>query len=137
MDSYIPYEGRVDVKIKQACALSIRIPEWVAPEEAEAAVNGEPREPAWDGRYARFGDVTLGDVAALSFPIAERTVKETMGYPFAVDYTLVIKGNTVVFIDPPGEHNPFYQRDRFRDNEVRWVKRQRFVSSMPKLDWHY
>ena len=137
VDSYIPYEGRVDVKVKQACSLSVRIPEWVAVEEVEATVVGHPRELAWDGRYAVIGEVEPGDVAALTFPISERTVKETMGYPFAVDYTLVIKGNTVVFIDPPGEHYPFYQRERYRENEVRWVKRQRFVSSIPTLDWHY
>ena len=137
VDSYIPYEGRVDVKIKQACALSVRIPEWVAPEDAEVTVNGQPRELAWDGRYALIGEVGPGDVAALTVPITERTVKETMGYPYAVDYTLVIKGNTVVFLDPPGEHKPFYQRDRYRDNKVRWVNRQRFVSKIPALDWHY
>ena len=115
----------------------MRIPEWVAPEDTYATVSGESREPTWDDRYALIGEVKTADIVTLRFPISERTIKETMGYPYAVDYTLVIKGNTVVFVDPPGKYNPFYQRDRYRDNKVRWVKRQRFVSSIPTLDWHY
>ena len=34
VDSYIPYQGWVDVKVKQVVDLEIRIPEWVAPDEA-------------------------------------------------------------------------------------------------------
>jgi hypothetical protein len=32
LDSYIPYEGRVDVRVKRDCELAVRIPEWVKPE---------------------------------------------------------------------------------------------------------
>ena len=45
-----------------------------------------------------------GETIDLAFPITTRTVKETIG---TVPYTLEIKGNTVVSIDPPGKTAPF------------------------------
>ena len=79
----------------------------------------------------QVGGVKAADIVALTFPIKERTIKETIG---GVEYTMVIKGNTVVFIDPPGKIYPTYQRAHYRENKVRWVKRERFVSSRP-LHW--
>ena len=43
-------------------------------------------------------------------------------------YTLIRKGNDVVFIDPPGKYCPLYQRDHYRDNTTRWKNAERFVS---------
>ena len=60
----------------------------------------------------------------LTFPICERTVTEMLG---CVLYTLVIKGNDVVFIDPPGRNCPLYQRTHYRRNETRWRNMGRFV----------
>jgi len=65
-----------------------------------------------------------GDRVKLTFPIVERTVKTKLGGRL---YTLVIKGNEVVSIDPPGKHYPYYQRDHYRENKARWVNRERFV----------
>jgi len=134
LESYIPYEGRVDIKVRKPCKLSVRIPEWVKPEETACKVNDQVREPGWKGRYAQVGEVKSGDVVALTLPISERTVRETIN---GVDYNLIIKGSTVVSIDPPGKHNPFYQRAHYRENKVRLVKQSRFISSKPSLHWHY
>jgi hypothetical protein len=134
VESYVPYEGRVDIKVKQACKLSVRIPEWVHPEETACRVNGQARKLRWKDRYAQIGQVDSGDIVALVFPITERTVKEKIG---GVNYTLIIKGNTVVSINPPGKHYTFYQRAHYRENSVRWVKRPRFVWSRPLLQWPY
>lgn len=70
----------------------------------------------------------------ITFPIQERTVKEKM---WGVDFNLVMKGNSVVYIDPPGKYYPFYQRDNYRQDRVRWVKRRQFVASSPPLNWPY
>ena len=134
VESYIPYEGQVDVIVKHNCRLSVRIPEWVRPERTDCTVEGKPRGLGWAGRYAQVGEVEAGDVVSLTFPIAERTVREKLA---GVDYTLIIKGNSVVFIDPPSKYYPFYQRAHYRENRVRWVKRTRFVSSRPSLHWNY
>ena len=124
--SYLPYQGRVDVKIKQTVDLSIRIPEWVKPAEARALVNAIPRNLAWDGRYAVVGSVQPGDVATLTFPIFERT--DTVDIE-KQRFTLVRKGNEVVAIDPPGWYYPLHQRPQYRENEPRLQKVSRFVSA--------
>ena len=125
VDSHIPYQGRIDVKVKQAVDLAVRIPEWVAQGETRCEVNGEERRVSWDGRYARFGSVKPGDVATLSFPIGERT---DVVHIEKQRFTLVRKGTEVVSIDPPGRFHPLYQRQHYRDGATRWRTIGRFVS---------
>lgn len=126
VNSYVPYEGQVDVRMKTACNVKIRIPEWVKPEEVSCFVNDIPREPVFRGRYAQVGLVESGNTVTMIFPISEHTVTATIG---GVSYTLMIKGNDVVSIDPAGTWHPFYQRAHYR-GEVRWVKRERFVPAI-------
>jgi hypothetical protein len=61
---------------------------------------------------------------AVSFPIPQRRTKESMG---AVLYTLEIKGNTVVNIDPPGKNGPLYQRSYYLAQQAPSRKVERFV----------
>ena len=127
--SYIPYEGQVDIKMKEDCSsLQIHTPQWVetGSDQVSCTVNGKDRPTVWKGRYVELGAVASGDKVTMKFPISERTVKERIG---GVDYTLVVKGNSVVFIDPPGKYAPLYQRDHYRENQVRWRKVHRFVSN--------
>jgi len=132
VDSYVPYQGRVDVKIKQACDCSIRIPEWVTPEQARVPVDGNARKVTFDGRYAQVGRVEPGNVVTLTFPILERTDKVTIQ---GKDYTLIRKGNDVVSIDPPGKYCPLYQqREKYRENTVRMKKVERFVAEQ-QIAW--
>jgi hypothetical protein len=126
VDSYIPYEGRVEVKIKKAVDLSIRIPEWVSPDQARGQVNKQARTLRWEGRYAKLGDVKPGDVATLTFPIFERTDQVWIEKRA---YKLVRKGNEVISIDPPGVYHPLYQRQRYRQNDAPLRNVSRFVSS--------
>lgn len=94
-------------------------------------VNGAVREVSWEGRYAGVCDVKPGDVAAMHFPIAERTE------PVWIEkekYRLVRKGNEVVVMDPPGRYCPLYQRAHYRENGTRWRKIERFVSE-EQIHW--
>jgi hypothetical protein len=124
VDSYIPYEGRVDLKMKTACDLEVRIPEWVKHSEVSAVVNEKTRPLAFQGRYALIGPVNAQDIVTVTFPIFERAVETTIG---EVPFSLIIKGNEVVSIDPPGTWYPFYQRAKYRENQAHWVTRERFV----------
>ncbi len=131
IDSYIPYQGRLDVNVKQAFDLEIRIPEWVTPNETRCELNGEQRSLGWDGRYAQVGPVNPGQVVTLTFPIGERTdVVHIEKQP----YTLLRKGNEVVSIDPPGRYYPFYQREHYRQDSPRWRKIERFIPKQ-QVDW--
>ena len=123
--SHIPYEGRVDVRVKQDCELKVRIPEWVRPEEATCRIDGRPRDVTWDGRYAEVGRVASGQTAQISFPIGEHVEHVDIEKR---RYILTVKGNDVVNIDPPGRFCPLYQRDHYREDSTRWRKVRRFVS---------
>jgi hypothetical protein len=132
VDSYIPYEGRVDVKVKEDLKqLQVRIPQWVQPEEVYAAVDGTERKLSFDGRYANLGPVTKGQTAVIGFPISERIVRESIQ---GTDYTFVVRGNDVVSVDPPGKYRPFYQRAYYRSGEPRFRRVNRFVST-ENFDW--
>jgi hypothetical protein len=125
--SYIPYEGRVDLIMKKFFgSVLVRAPEWVQTGSPAVVcnVNGVPRNGRWRGRYLNFGRGLPGDKMVVKFPIEERTVKETIG---GLPYTLIIKGNTVVAIDPPGRYGPLYQRAHYRENQARWREVNRFV----------
>jgi hypothetical protein len=132
--SFIPYEGRVNVKMKRSCpSVRVRAPEWVESGSPQVVcqVNGSPRQLVWEGRYVNVGPTKSGETIDLTFPITTRTVKETLG---TVRYTLEIKGNTVVSIDPPGKVGPLYERKQYRSDQVSWQKVQRFVPE-EELSW--
>lgn len=123
--SYIPYEGQVDVLIKKACKLRVRIPSWVQPGEVHCIVNGETRTVNWEGRYALVGDVQERDTVSVMFPITEAMREVDIEKQH---YILTLKGNEVVNIDPAGRYFPLYQRNHYRQGVVRWKKSERFVS---------
>jgi DUF1680 family protein len=126
--SYVPYQGQVDLKMKKVCrAVRVRAPEWVEDGSPTLAcrVNGNSLKLHWEGRYVNLGSLKAGDKAEITFPISERTVRERIGPD---TYTLVIKGNTVVSIDPAGKKGPLYQdRTKYRGSEVSWKQVTRFV----------
>ncbi len=141
VDSYIPYEGRVDIKVKKACELSVRIPEWVAPKQTRCQVDGVDRLLSSEGRYAVVGSVKVDDVVSVTFPIFERTSVVNLaeifpGLPEGEQYiyTVTRKGNDVVHIDPPGKHCPLYQREHYRENKARFKTVERFVAESP-IEW--
>ncbi|HZO98693.1 MAG TPA: hypothetical protein VFD30_00215 [Terriglobia bacterium] len=125
--SHIPYEGRVELKIKQPCKrLLVRAPEWVKGGSREIAckTDGVAEPVAWQGRYIEAGYSAPGNRIVLTFPIPERTVRETIGN---VPYRLTLKGSTVTSIDPPGKIGPLYERAYYRANQAPLRKVQRFV----------
>jgi len=125
VDSHIPYVGRVDVRIKRPVRLAVRIPGWVSPGDVRVRVDGTDRGTEWDGRYALVGDVVPGNVAVVTFPIAEH--RETLVVEKR-EYTVTCKGNEVVVVDPPGPFCPLYQREHYREDATRWKRMKRFVS---------
>jgi hypothetical protein len=101
------------------------MPEWVVQsDEVSCRIKDRPRSVKWQGRYVILGNAEPGDVVTVKFPIAERTIQETIG---GVAYQLVIRGNTVITIDPPGLNGPLYARSYYRQ-PVRWRRVERFVS---------
>ncbi len=121
----------MDVKVKETGELAVRIPEWVSPEESRCRVNGKERPLSWRGRYAHVGEVHGGETVVMAFPISERTDRVAIE---GREYTLVRKGNEVVDIDPPGQHCPLYQREKYRDDRVQRKQIERFVPNQV-IEW--
>jgi hypothetical protein len=60
----------------------------------------------------------------VSLSLVGKRVRDMIG---AVKYTLEIRGNTVVGIDPPGKNGPLYERGYYKTEQARWRKVERFV----------
>ena len=129
--SHIPYEGRVEVKVRKPLrSVLVRMPEWVVAKVpgVRAESNGHAVNFEWNGRYLNLGSAKADDMISVRFPIPRREAKVTIG---AVEYTLDIKGNTVINIDPPGQPGPLYQRTYYAKNEAPMRKVERFIPDEP------
>jgi hypothetical protein len=125
--SHIPYEGRVDLKIKKPLrAVLVRVPEWVPAHSPNVIATAGRRRilVRWEGRYLHLGSAATGELIAITFPIAESKASETIGN---VAYSLEFKGNTAVSIDPPGENGPLYQRGQYRSSQAPMRQVERFI----------
>ena len=125
IDSHIPYEGQVDVKVKRPLdRCSVRIPEGVRPEDTAYLVDGQRRNAAWKGRYCAAGSVTPGQTISVRFPLETR---DKLAYIEKAPHTYTLKGTTVIDVDPPGRDGAIYRRERYRQDQTRWKKVTRFV----------
>jgi hypothetical protein len=129
--SHIPYEGRVELKMKKpARQVLIRMPEWL--EQASTwpmacTVNGKKRDCSVRDRYVNAGAARGGDEVVVRFPVFERTVSnQKIGNR---TYTLAVKGNTVVSVNPAGEQCPMYARSQYRSNAAPRRSVRRFLAS--------
>ena len=111
--------------MKKSCPrVVVRMPEWLKSGSSDPVckVKGGPRALTWEGRYVIVGGAESGETIDLTFPIATRTVGETVG---AVRYTMEVRGNTVISIDPGGRTGPLYERSY---QPMRWLTVDRFVT---------
>ncbi len=124
VDSHLPYEGKIELKIKDAEKVAVRIPEWTDRHRVSCKVNGQTQKFAWSGNYVEVGDLKRDDRVSVEFPMREKTLFRVIsGFP----YKLTLKGNTVVEIDPKGKLHPLYLRDRYKQGKAPLKKVTRFV----------
>jgi hypothetical protein len=125
--SHVPYRGQVDLKVKEPLrSIRVHAPEWIptGSTDISATVNGKACAISWSKRYVDLGEAQAGDKVSVVFPINEKQTNERIG---GIDYTLVLRGNTVVQIDPLGKFGRLYERDYLRDTETRWRTVDRFI----------
>ena len=128
IDSHIPFNGRVDIKVKKDIRLMLRLPGWVDAQKASCIVNDRIINSTMDGRYLKAEKLKKGDRVTLEFPIPEKTEDIIVEKH---KYRVTLRGNDVVYIDPPGKNKPIYQKDHYRKGRTLWKKIIRFV---PELD---
>jgi hypothetical protein len=150
--SYLPNRGKVVLKIKQAEAVSVRIPEWTDHDKVTCQVNGAERSFSRSGSYIRVGALSADDTVTVEFPMVEKTLFELIG---DIPYKVTMRGNTVVDMestvmgteaevsftgephmrDPGGYPDalrkkpfaPLYQRDEYKTAEPAMKKATRFA----------
>jgi hypothetical protein len=136
MESYLPYEGKIILRNKQASTVLVRLPMWLNDrlpmwDADQVAVtgkrNGRSFVPARVGRNLLL-DVDLGDVVELNFPVPTRTDKYTI---HGTAYQVQFRGATVVDIDhrdTSPNKIPIYQRDAMKATRAPMHTVKRFVS---------
>jgi hypothetical protein len=87
------------------------------------------------GNYLVFDSMAARDRVVINFPLKEETVTYTM--PFDKEYTLKLKGGTVIDISPRDE-NPvgyaLYLRDEYQKNVAPLQQRSAYVPDAV-IDW--
>ena len=147
VDSYLPYEGKVVLRNKTASTVNVRVPLWADKAAVRCQVNGREKNTHWVGNYLAISGVAGGDVITVEFPMVE--TRETYTLPSYPDrYTLSMKGNTLVDIEPRpdkpihvkhgsddgaifpiGTGYPIYLRDHYKgEKKAPVVETERYVS---------
>ena len=131
--SYIPYQGRVEVKVKQDCdSVLIRAPKWIQTGSSEIAclIDGNPQGFAWEGRYLNVGKMTAGQKLTMMFPMDVRTVHEMWA---GDDWTFTVKdGSITAYTVTPENHGtnfPIPHKNRFPDGPAPMHQVTRFVTN--------
>lgn len=105
--SHRPYEGKVEVTVKEDAALAVRIPEWVDPWQVTASVGGGQVPFVWQGRYVRVEGMRQGQTMTVQYPLRQQWSVEEVG---TARFDLKWRGDTVVDVKPAGMVVPLYRR---------------------------
>jgi hypothetical protein len=147
VDSYLPYEGKVVLRNKTARRVHLRVPLWVGKGAVRCRVDGKDVAPIWLGNYVLIDGLCPGSRATVEFPMVE-TVERHTEPTYAIEYTLRMKGNTLVGISPRAETPsftrltqddglqiqvskayPIYDREQYRQDTAPMAEVTRFVPS--------
>jgi hypothetical protein len=124
LDSYLPYEGKVVLKLKQPKNVLIRIPSWTQWEKVACLVNGKPSPFQWAGRYIRIESLQTGQTLTVEFPMTEKTLHRNLK---GEDFEIGVRGFTVVDLQPHRNVTPVFRREHYLQSEAPMKKIKRFV----------
>lgn len=128
--SFLPYEGRVELQVHTGLAdLQIRMPAHVNLGSVQVSINGLTQSPAWNGRYLLTGPVSANDLVVVTFALSERSEQVSVGGGATVleTYDIIIRGHTVVSIDPSGSYYPYFEGEHYRTGPIQYRKVKRIV----------
>jgi hypothetical protein len=100
--SWLPEEGRLEITLRQARPLFVRLPSWVDRGTVKVQVNGEARPPHFLRHEVSLAPLQRDDHVVLTFPqLRQQTTEAATGYPepYRIDWV----GDTVVGIAPQGQ----------------------------------
>ena len=105
LESDLPFLGRVEIHVRSARRLRIRIPENADDRSVAIRVNGVLITPVVSGRYLQIQSPLPSDRVEMTWPVQVTTVtEEVAGRPYRVTWT----GSTVATVAPKGRAYPIY-----------------------------
>lgn len=147
VDSYLPYEGKVLMHVKDAARVAVRLASWIPRSELQTRVNGIAREGVRLGNYMLIDELKPGDTIALSFPVQESVATYTgnahrpggsSSKVRETQYRCTFRGSTIVDVSPRDEDPttyPFYRRDHMRQDAAPMKRVTRFVPERTIVNW--
>lgn len=109
VESYLPYQGRIELRIHNAPVVFVRIPEWAPHEQVQVECDGARLPaPAWQGEYIRLTGLRKGQRVSVGFPVQNtKTVEELrLGKDaLPVRYQASWRGYTLVRLTPGGKYD--------------------------------
>ncbi len=147
VDSYLPYEGKVLMHVKDAARVAVRLASWIPRSELQTRVNGTAREGVRLGNYMLLDELKPGDTIALSFPVQESVATYTgnahrpggsSSKVRETQYRCTFRGSTIVDVSPRDEDPttyPFYRRDHMRQDAAPMKRVTRFVPERTIVNW--
>ncbi len=147
VDSYLPYEGKVLMHVKDAARVAVRLASWIPRSELQTRVNGTAREGVRLGNYMLIDELKPGDTIALSFPVQESVATYTgnahrpggsSSKVRETQYRCTFRGSTIVDVSPRDEDPttyPFYRRDHMRQDAAPMKRVTRFVPERTIVNW--
>lgn len=103
-----PEAGHLEIRLRRAGTVRIRIPDWVPDAAVRLTINGGAAPTVWEAppsRYLCVRDLDAGSTLGLAYPLCERTLAERLGGEI---YTTHWKGDTVIGITPGGRFIPVF-----------------------------
>ena len=111
VEDHTPREGRLVIRVLHDTGLAVRVPGFLAGTAPVVKRNGGVMAARTANGYLQCGGVAKGDEIEIAYPMTE--TRESLRVN-GRDFTVTWAGDTVVAIDPPGEHLPLYQRRHWR-----------------------
>ena len=123
--SFLPFEGKVILDIKDAKEVAIRIPEWS--NENSVDVHGA-NEIRINGKYLEISNLSKGQIIQVHFVLAEQIIHRVIGER---PYKLTVKGSEVTSMHPRGQVYPLFNKDR----KLELTSKPMFVSNKQEIIW--
>jgi hypothetical protein len=99
-----PFKGLLSIKLKEACAVRVRVPDFVEPSAVVVDANGAKAKVKVFGNYLELGQHTGGETINITYPLPFTTEEVEIGNPGFRHYRYRVtwKGDTVLRMEPLG-----------------------------------
>jgi hypothetical protein len=140
VESCLPYEGKVVLRVKRVRELAVHVPFWVPRRELGLRVDTEVRPLRWAGSFILVDDLKPGDEVLLEFPLREERASYTAasGTKDETTYRCTFRGGTLVDISPRDDSPtsyPLYLREHTRRDQAPVRTVTRFVATRRLGQW--